>query len=424
MAASRRGPLIRDQWTDEDDRHRSHRDHRSHHRRPVSPEPHQREGSGRYPPRIRGSATDSVLPSTEKARNRSRSPRPHSSRHQHSSRREGPGAREKGGRELDDQKYSRRGRDRELHSPAERKRHTYSPAPERRPRHSDYDRRRNYSPRQARAYSPAGRPQHRPRSPYPPRKDYYSSRDYHDSRSSRRDWDEYEPSTRRGRSRSPLTKDHYRPEASRRPSLSPDRYRRYREDPHSSHRQGSPRSRAHSPGSTYRLAPTRADTPDKVSKSSKRSEKQKQRTLRHLRAKTKANDFLRRLSVSPFQDDDPDDERMQQSTRPIQSILDEPPRHQGSRPASPPRPIPSFDDSHGGGGSHMRDPFPMHGMKANDMHAGHRRGPPHIDTRQPYATSPQYMTPTSSHHGSPHSASPYSQGRGGWAGQQYMTHSK
>lgn len=105
-------------------------------------------------------------------------------------------------------------------------------------------------------------------------------------------------------------------------------------------------------------------------------------------------------------------ERRMQSTRPIQSILDEQPR----RAPTPPRPIPSFDDGRSSAGSPMREQFPMHGMKVQDIH-GHRRGPPHIDTRAHYAGSPpQYATPTSSHHGSPHSGSPFSAGRGGWGG--------
>lgn len=48
--------------------------------------------------------------------------------------------------------------------------------------------------------------------------------------------------------------------------------------------------------------------------------------------------------------------------------------------------------------------------------------PPHLDTRQSYNASAQW-TPTSSHQGSPHSTSPYSQGRGGWQHQQYQGHS-
>jgi CTD kinase subunit alpha len=112
--------------------------------------------------------------------------------------------------------------------------------------------------------------------------------------------------------------------------------------------------------------------------------------------------------------------KMQQPTRPIQSIV-------GDRPASPLRPIPSFDADNGPGpmdnNTQMREQFPMHGMRAADFQ--NRPPRPHLDTRQPqsYAGSPQYMTPTSSHHGSPQSGSPYSGGRGGWGGQpQFHPH--
>ena len=107
--------------------------------------------------------------------------------------------------------------------------------------------------------------------------------------------------------------------------------------------------------------------------------------------------------------------KMQSSTRPIQSILDEQPRQ-----PSPPRPIPSFDDANAAGNQHLNQSFPLHGMKSGELPShNHRRIPPHIDTRQSYGTSPQYVTPTSSHHGSPQSGSPYSHGRGGWGGQQH-----
>lgn len=104
--------------------------------------------------------------------------------------------------------------------------------------------------------------------------------------------------------------------------------------------------------------------------------------------------------------------KMQPSTRPIQSILDE-----GSRQPSPPRPIPSFDsDSHDSGGGGGREAYSMHGMKAGEMHGSIRSGrAPQIDTRQSYSTSPQW-TPTSSHHGSPQSGSPFSHGRAAWNG--------
>lgn len=107
------------------------------------------------------------------------------------------------------------------------------------------------------------------------------------------------------------------------------------------------------------------------------------------------------------------------STRPIQSIVDD-----SNRSPSPLRPIPSFDADNAGdqldGESRMREAFPMHGMRASDVHGGKQRPPrPHIDTRQ-FSTSPQYVTPTSSYQGSPQSGSPYSGGRGGWSGQSHF----
>ncbi len=114
----------------------------------------------------------------------------------------------------------------------------------------------------------------------------------------------------------------------------------------------------------------------------------------------------------------PDNEM--RSTRPIQSILED-----DSRPPSPPRPIPSFDADNSGsvdGDVHMREAFPMHGMKSVDMQSTPRSRRLNIDTRQSYATSPQYMTSNSSHHGSPQSASPFGSNRGGWGQQQQQFH--
>lgn len=128
----------------------------------------------------------------------------------------------------------------------------------------------------------------------------------------------------------------------------------------------------------------------------------------------------RKHSRSPIRSERAPSERgrMQSSTRPIQSILDE-----GSRPPSPPRPIPSFDsDSHDSAGGGMRETFSMHSMKASEMHGSIRSGrSQHIDTRQPYSASPQW-TPTSSHHGSPQSGSPFSHGRGAWSGPSQHFH--
>ena len=90
---------------------------------------------------------------------------------------------------------------------------------------------------------------------------------------------------------------------------------------------------------------------------------------------------------------------------------------QHSQAASPLRPIPSFDASTQQRGASVNEPYPLHGMKASDVHTIHRpMRPPRVDTRQSYSTSPQW-TPTSSHHGSPHSASPYGHSRGGWGAQ-------
>lgn len=100
--------------------------------------------------------------------------------------------------------------------------------------------------------------------------------------------------------------------------------------------------------------------------------------------------------------------KMQSSIRPIQSILND-----GSHQPSQPQRIPSFDSGTQDRSS-INQHFPMHGMKASDVR-GNR--PPQLNTQHSYSTPPQW-TPTSSHHGSPHSASSFSQGRGGWNGQQ------
>ena len=108
--------------------------------------------------------------------------------------------------------------------------------------------------------------------------------------------------------------------------------------------------------------------------------------------------------------------KMQSSTRPLQNSV-----NNGSRPSSPPRPIPSYEATPHSSAM-MSEAFPLHGMKASDVHGAHRpTRPPHLNTQPSYSTSPQW-TPTSSHHNSPHSGSPFSQGRGGWGGQQQQYH--
>ena len=108
--------------------------------------------------------------------------------------------------------------------------------------------------------------------------------------------------------------------------------------------------------------------------------------------------------------------KMQSSTRPLQNSV-----NNASRPSSPPRPIPSYEATPHSS-TMMSEAFPLHGMKASDVHGAHRSTrPPHLNTQPSYSTSPQW-TPTSSHHNSPHSGSPFSQGRGGWGGQQQQYH--
>ncbi|EFE34474.1 protein kinase, putative [Trichophyton benhamiae CBS 112371] len=57
---------------------------------------------------------------------------------------------------------------------------------------------------------------------------------------------------------------------------------------------------------------------------------------------------------------------------------------------------------------HMRDTYPVHGVRPAEARSSRRPSHPSVDTRQTYTTSPQYVTPTSSRHESPQSASPYS----------------
>ena len=414
MAASRRSPSMTDQWREEE--HRYHRHRRAQdlpRRRSRSPGAWGRRESGDDRFRSREEVTESKHRSrkhyrssqdvVDRARDRSRG----ASRKDFDQR----------AGYLEDAKFERRQRDRPVSPPRFERRHSNSPEASSHPR--DY-RKRERSPRYyPRAASPERRYLDRRPSSRSPRRSYRSSREYYYENSSYRSREPYASPPRRRRSRSP-TFDYYRAESPHRSTHSPGRHSRQQRDPYRSrgeehsdiHPKESKHSRLTDPAKSS-LSPLR----DRPSKSSRRSEKQRQRTLRHLRERTQANDFLRQLSVSPpsGHDSEQEAERMQQSTRPIQSILDDP-----AREPTPPRPIPSFDTSNTGS-SNVREPFSTHGVKPNDIHPGHRRGPPHIDTRQHYGVSPQYMTPTSSHHGSPtHSGSPYSQGRGGWGTQYYM----
>jgi hypothetical protein len=104
--------------------------------------------------------------------------------------------------------------------------------------------------------------------------------------------------------------------------------------------------------------------------------------------------------------------RKMHSTQKIQSIMDDP-----NRPPSPSRPMSHYQPSN-------HDPMdgrpPMRGGYSHHNNMNHQNRPPRpapVDTRQPFAGSPGFVTPNSSYHGSPQSGSPFGN-RGGWGGQQ------
>ena len=433
MAASRRSPLTRGQWRS-DDSVRSTRDRREREpsdHRPRSPvRARRREGSSDVGLRIKGRATEGHgRRGTSRHRERSRSPaRPTHRVSSRSPRRRPIGEGSKRTRELSEERHIKRSHHRDSSPPSSSRRHLRSISPHHRPRHSGYERRRRRrspSPQYTdRRVISSDRRLERLHSPLKsPRRDkFHHTRDRVSDPSERSAGDSYVPTSRRDRARSPESREKYRSTPSRRHSPSPP-LRSSRRDQHSIKYQ-EPRGSSHtrdrksSPEHKIRKHYSRETSPHRgageISRSSKRFEKTRPRTLNHSATKSEEHNKSRQSSPHSRRDRS-EGTTMQPSTRPIQSILDEQPRQ-----PSPPRPIPSFDDSTGSGDAHMREAFPMHGMKANDLHSNHRRGPGHIDTRQSYATSPQFMTPTSSHHGSPQSGSPYNHGRGGWGGQHFQ----
>ena len=431
MAASRRSPLTRGQWRSEDSV-RSTRDRRerepSDHRTRSPTRTRRREGSSDVGPRIKGRATENHgRRGTSKHRERSRSPA--RLRHRVSSRsprRRPIGEGSKRTRELSEERHIKRSRYRDSSPPSSSRKHLRSISPHRRTRHSEYERRRRSPSPQ---YTDRGvtlsdrRPERLDSQLKSSRREqFHHTRDRVSDPAERSAGDSYVPSSRRDHARSPESREKYRPTPSRRHSPSPplrpsrrDQYStKYQEPRRPSHDKHRKLSSEHK----IRKHRSRETSPSKgaaeISRSSKQPEKTRSRTLNN--STTRPEEYYRSRQSSPHSRRDRNEgTNMQSSTHPIQSILDDQPRQ-----PSPPRPIPSFDDSTGSADAHMREAFPMHGMKSNDMHSNHRRGPGHIDTRQPYATSPQFMTPTSSHHGSPQSGSPYSHGRGGWGGQHFQ----
>ena len=411
---------MRDQWSAEDD-HRSYRDRRDRPRteRPSSPISSRHLDNAHSGLKIRGRAT---VEGSHHEASRPRKNSPPSRRATERDRTRSPKRKSKGEgpehkRDFSEEEFAKRHRRRESRSPPHKHRRESSISPRREGRRPREHRRRSRSPdyatRNRRAADLIPRYRERDDSPRrsPHRDSHFQSRDGTD----RLPGDFYIPSSRRRQSPSPDIRDRRRSPLTRRRSRSVDKYSTHRESSpvrHREHRRHSPKlkKRPRSPSPYYgRAAYSREPSPSRKHP----SRRFRDRSPVSPRALSRQSIRSRRASRSP--DYAPRESRkMQSSTRPIQSILDD-----NSRPPSPPRPIPSFDsESNGGADSHLREAFPMHGMKASDIHSSHRGGrPQHIDTRHSYASSPQFLTPTSSHHGSPQSGSPFSQGRGGWTGQ-------
>ena len=318
-------------------------------------------------------------------------------------------------------RYPERPRYRDGGGQIDRRRRTRSRSPQRELFGFREERRRPRSPihsGRTDTFRPSSRRRERVISPQrSTRSDYYSSTYTDLSGAAGRFGDSYVPGSRL-RSRSPPpaflnprhTSPHPCPRSQDRPPLSrrtsPERPRPKRP---SSPGRGS-KKESDSTASSYRPLPRSGTSPRRHRESSRHQYQSPSPS----RGGSRKSGKRRRSPRSPAEREGRRGGRtkMQPSTRPIHNTIND-----GSRPPSPPRPIPSYEPvPHNP--AMISEAFPLHGMKASDVHGTHRPGrPPHLNTQQSYSTSPQW-TPTSSHHNSPHSGSPFSQGRGGWGGQQ------
>lgn len=427
MAASHRSPLMRDQWRSEDkykdDTHYSGRGTGGHRRDSPSASKPQNDTDIGVKIRGRAAADTTTRPSSRGQRltqhegSRKESPKVSYRSPQRRSKGEGPSRRprEVGLERFSDQ-YPNRYQDRDTFRASVKQRRSRSRKPYQVPATRREDRRRSRSPvaldRNDRA--PRIRSRHRERAysdRASPRGDYYSA-NYDDITTSRSNRDSYVPSTRR--SRSPTARDSRPSHATHRRSHSPSKRERPRERSSARCKQDSSRNsrsiRPRDPLPSFH--PTRARSRDPSNSRHPRSDHRRRESQPRSPVDSRQPTQRRRRSrTPPGANKGRNSRNMRSLSRPVQSTSDD-----GPRPPSPPRPIPSFDsETHNPNA--VRDAYPMHGMKANDMHGDSRTGRPQIDTRQPYTTSPQW-TPTSSHHGSPQSGSPFSHGRGGWGGPQ------
>lgn len=410
MAGPQRSPRMRDHWRDEahrreDASYRGRQRERSTDRRssPVTAKKSERSIDVEVKIKGRASIEGGRRHSTHKQdRDKARKPSPYTERRSSPSlrrRRQREGSYEQR-RGADDDHYRHRSHHQESRRqyPDDRRR-SRSRSPHRAaapiyrerqrspdqhyPRHTDLElntRARYREPHHSRLSSPR-------------RADYRSVRPEDPSSAG----DTYIPSARRPRSRSPAGKRYTEPLLHERrypvpgSTRSRDAHRSYKEDDLFSNHRSRPRE--HSPGAIRQPRATSRGRYQKLARP--RGSRAQSREISQRPAKR------RRSSRSPPGNDGSREEKRMQSTHRIQ-VLDS-----TSRPQSPPRPIPSFDTNSQASGS-----YPMHANRASQLQ---------VNTQHPHSASPQW-TPTSSHHGSPQSASPYGHGRGGYSGQPPQYH--
>ena len=329
-------------------------------------------------------------------------------------------------RESSGDRFSERSQHRQEGGEIDRRRTTRSRSPQRGLFGLREDRRKPRSPihsGRTDTFRPSSRRRERAISPQrPSRSDYYSSTYSDLSGPASRFGDSYVPGSR-VRSRSPppafSNNRHTSPRKPPRSSDKPTRFRKPSPERPRLKRRSSPihRSRRESDStpSNYRSLPRTGNSPRRH----KAPSRHRNQSLSSSRGGSRKPGSRRRTPRSPIEREGARGGRtkMQSSARPIHNTIND-----GSRQPSPPRPIPSYEPLPQSSAM-ISEAFPLHGMKASDVHGGTHRPsrPPHLNTQQPYSTSPQW-TPTSSHHNSPHSGSPFSQGRGGWGGQQHQYH--
>ena len=421
---------MRDQWRAGDDHRDSNRrsDKATHGRRKISPATPQVTDVGlkikgraaadsvpESPSDIKRSERDNTL-AGDRSRGSSRSPPRRRPRNEQLSQRP---------RESSADLYSERPRRRDEEARSDRPRRTRSRSPQREIFGAWDGRRRPRSPIHS-GRSDTFRPnsRRRERAISPPRSnrgDHYSSTYTDLSGATGRHGDSYIPGPRL-RSRSPppssldprytsphrLPRSRVRPPRSRR--TSPERSRPKRRSSPDRGSEKESETTVHS----YHPVPRLGHSPRRY----QRPSRQRNRSRSPSRGSYVRPREARRFPQSPVEREGAGQSRpkMQSSTRPAQNTIND-----GSRPSSPPRPIPSYEATPHNSAM-MSEAFPLHGMKASDVHGARRPSrPPHLNTQQSYSNSPQW-TPTSSHHNSPHSGSPFSQGRGGWGGHQQQYH--